>query len=298
MLMHTASFGWLSGLKIGNVVQMNKHYTTIEQALMYLLEQREQQPSLREVAEHCHLSEFHFQRIFTQWAGVSPKQFLQYLNRDYARSCLSRGSSVQGATAMTGLSSTGRLHDLFVTLEAITPGDIKSAGENILFTCGIPPTPFGDCFIALTERGSHQLAFLDQALADEPLQALKKQWPAASFNKNPQLTKATVDSIFRPNEGTKQTLNLWIKGSPFQFKVWEALLAIPEGQLSCYSDIAKDIGQDGAARAVGSAVAKNPIAYLIPCHRVIKNMGVLGNYRWGEARKQAIIGRELSRNAR
>jgi AraC family transcriptional regulator of adaptative response/methylated-DNA-[protein]-cysteine methyltransferase len=277
---------------------MNKHYATIEQALHYLLEHRDRQPSLAEVAEHCHLSEFHFQRIFTQWAGVSPKRFLQCLNRDYARSRLTSGSSVQGTTDMTGLSSTGRLHDLFVSLEAITPGDIKSAGENILFTCGIHPTPFGDCFIALTERGIHQLAFVDPSQGEEYQQALKQQWPAASFNKKPQLTQTTIDSIFKPNEGAKKTFKLWIKGSPFQFKVWEALLAIEEGQLSCYSDIAKDIGQASAARAVGSAVAKNPIAYLIPCHRVIKNMGVLGNYRWGEARKQAIIGRELSANAR
>lgn len=275
---------------------MDKHYATIEQALMYLLEHRERQPSLLEVAEHCHLSEFHFQRIFTQWAGVSPKQFLQCLNRDYARNCLTRGNSVLHTSDMTGLSSTGRLHDLFVSLEAITPGDIKSAGENIQFTCGIHPTPFGNCFIALTERGIHQLAFVDPSQGEEYQLTLKQQWPAASFNKQQQLTESTVDRIFTPSKNNKQTFKLWIKGSPFQFKVWEALLAIPEGQLSCYSDIAKDIGQPSAARAVGSAIAKNSIAYLIPCHRVIKNMGVLGNYRWGEARKQAIIGRELSAN--
>ena len=295
--MDTASFGWLSVLNIVNVVPMNSHYTTIEQALHYLLEHRERQPSLQELAEHCHLSEFHFQRIFTQWAGVSPKRFLQCLNRDYAKSCLSRGNSVLNTSDMTGLSSTGRLHDLFVALEAITPGDIKSAGENIQFTCGIHPTPFGNCFIAITERGIHQLAFIDQAQDGEYLQTLKQQWPAASFNTEQQLTKSTVDNIFSPSGTPKENFKLWIKGSPFQFKVWEALLAIPEGRLSCYSDIASDIGQANAARAVGSAVAKNPIAYLIPCHRVIKNMGVLGNYRWGEARKQAIIGRELSANA-
>lgn len=198
---------------------------------------------------------------------------------------------------MTGLSSSARLHDLFVTLEAVTPGELKSKGENIDFTTGIHSSPFGDCFIALTPRGIHQLAFVDENFSDHYQQVLEQQWPAARFSKQQQLTRNTVDNIFKPDNRGKEPFQLWIKGSPFQFKVWEALLTIPEGRLASYSSIASGIGQAKAARAVGSAVAGNPVAYLIPCHRVIKKIGVLGNYRWGEARKQAMVGRELSAQA-
>ncbi len=272
---------------------MSRHYHTIEKALCYLHQHRQSQPSLAELAAHCHLSEFHFQRLFTDWAGVSPKRFLQCLNRDYARACLLQGDAVTCTSDKTGLSSSGRLHDLFVTLEAITPGNIKSGGEGITFITGIHPSPFGDVFIALTERGIHQLAFTDQQ--HHSLQALQAQWPQATFVKDPSITQSSIEQIFHPSKQKRQALTLWIKGSNFQFKVWEALLTIPQGKLNSYSGIARHIQQPQAARAVGSAVAKNPIAYLIPCHRVIKNLGVLGHYRWGEIRKQAIVGRELSR---
>lgn len=278
----------------GYRIDMNKHYPIVEKALLYLLKNRQVQPSLKQLAAHCHLSEYHFQRVFSQWAGVSPKQFLQCLNRDYARQCLLQGHSLQATTLDTGLSSPARLHDLFVTLEAITPGQIKSAGENMQFTCGIHSTPFGDCFIANTERGIHQLAFIEEDAGSSHWQSLAQQWPAARFVENPSLTQSIIDRIFSPATNSGASFKLWVKGSAFQFKVWEALLAIPEGKLACYSSIAAAIDQPNAARAVGSAVAKNSVAYLIPCHRVIKAIGVSGNYRWGEARKQAIIGRELS----
>ena len=273
---------------------MNQHYPTIEKALRYLLEHRQQQPPLAQLARHCDLSEFHLQRVFSEWAGVSPKRFLQCLNRDYARSCLIQGQTLLDTTHSTGLSSSARLHDLFVTLEAVTPGEVRCGGENIAFSYGTHPSPFGECFIALTDRGIHQLAFIENKEAALCLKDLQLQWPAARFHQNPALTLASIEKIFNPGSNSHSPFKLWLKGSPFQFKVWEALLAIPEGRLACYSSIANDIEQPRAARAVGSAVAKNPIAYLIPCHRVIKNIGVLGNYRWGEARKQAMVGRELA----
>lgn len=273
----------------------HRHYQTIEKALLYINQNQQQQPSLNKIAQHCALSEFHLQRVFTEWAGVSPKQFLQYITRNQAKRRLLSGDNVLQASAASGLSSSSRLHDLLVKIEAISPGELTSQGDGLTFLYGLHTSPFGDYFIATTKRGIHQLEFINADHCEIATQKLHHQWPKATIRKDQQATAAVVQKIF--NAGANNaSLKMWVKGSVFQLKVWEALLHIPSGSLSSYSTIAKTIGQPSAARAVGNAIAQNSIALLIPCHRVIQQMGNLGNYRWGETRKQAILGWEAAKN--
>ncbi|MEE8056711.1 MAG: bifunctional helix-turn-helix domain-containing protein/methylated-DNA--[protein]-cysteine S-methyltransferase [Pseudomonadales bacterium] len=275
----------------------SRHYQIIEKALRFIQQQQKQQPKLAEIAGYCALSECHFQRIFNQWAGVSPKQFLQHLTREDAKTRLLNGDSLLATSSCSGLSSSSRLHDLFVTLEAVTPGEIKSAGEGLQFLCGLHNSPFGKCFIVTTKRGIHRLDFIDTQPLETLLQELQEQWPSADIVCDEPATAPLIDNIFKrrvKRAPKEQKLKLWLKGSQFQFKVWEALLRIPNGSLCSYGTIAKSIGQPTAARAVGSAVAKNSVALLIPCHRVIQEIGNLGNYRWGETRKQALVGWEAA----
>lgn len=272
-----------------------RHYALVEKALRYLQDHQQQQPELGELAAHCAMSETHFQRLFSQWAGVSPKRFLQCLTRQNCRQRLLEGWSLADCSDAAGLSSSSRLHDLMVKLEAVTPGEIKRGGDALQFHWGVHPTHFGYCFIACTERGIHQLDFLD---GDDPgphLESLHQRWPRAQIVKHAALTAAhmaPLQDVEQRQAG--QPLTLCLRGTAFQFKVWEALLRIPEGQLCTYGGLARAIGQPGAARAVGSAVASNPIAWLIPCHRVIRQMGVIGDYRWGAIRKQALLGWEAN----
>lgn len=271
-----------------------RHYYTVEKALRYLQQRQQDRPSLAQVAEHCALSEYHFQRLFRDWAGVSPKRFLQHLTREEAKARLRTGSNVLLASEESGLSSPGRLHDLIITLEAVTPGEIRSGGKELKFQYGIHPSPFGYCFIVINRRGIHQLAFLDSEDCSESLQQLTALWPQAEITSDPQVTGKIVTEIFEPKQRSSNTLKLWVRGTHFQFKVWEALLKIPQESLCSYGDIAEAIGQPTASRAVGSAVAKNAVAVLIPCHRVIQSMGTFGQYRWGEFRKQALLGSEAA----
>lgn len=284
----------------------HRHYTIVEKALRYIQQQQPNQPSLKAVAEYCALSEFHFQRLFTDWAGVSPKQFLGYLTREQAKARLLDGASNLEASAASGLSSSSRLHDLMITMEAVTPGELKSAGAGIEFYYGSHPSPFGNCFIAANTRGIHRLEFVSNEDLQQPLAALMATWPKARFSADQDYTAALARQVFRdessppvqqPAAGrrpSKQPLKLWVKGSNFQLKVWEALLQVPEGALTSYASIANSIGQPKAARAVGTAVGANRLALIIPCHRVIQSMGALGNYYWGEYRKQALVGWEAA----
>ncbi|WP_101760450.1 bifunctional transcriptional activator/DNA repair enzyme AdaA [Oceanicoccus sp. KOV_DT_Chl] len=286
----------MKSLQHNKLETQQRHYQLVANALRFIDQHQGEQPELAAIAKHCAISEYHFQRVFTEWAGVSPKQFLQYLTREQARSRLLDGASLLKAAGDSGLSSSSRLHDLFVSLDAVTPGEIKNGGNGITFIYGVHPSPFGLCFIALTERGIHRLDFIEQPQDIEYLlEALQRQWPLAILEENQASSAIVVTQVFSKSpRPLSSPLKLWVNGTQFQFKVWEALLRIPSGAVASYAEVAKAINQPTAARAVGSAVGKNPIALLIPCHRVIQGMGELGHYRWNPIRKKAMLGWEAS----
>lgn len=271
--------------------QLCEDYQRIEQAIRYLEQHFQTQPDLKQVAESVGLSEYHFQRLFTRWAGISPKRFLQYLTKENAKELLKR-SSVLSATYSVGLSSPGRLHDLFVSTEAVSPGEYKTRGSGLLIRYGFHASPFGEALIGLTERGICHLSFVQEGYP-AALMNLETDWKNARFVEDAAATAALVAPIFSQAQSATP-LALFVSGTNFQLKVWEALLTIPQGALSSYEQIAAQIGQPAALRAVGTAVGHNPIAYLIPCHRVIRKMGEIGNYRWGPARKKAMLGWEAA----
>lgn len=276
--------------------QLSEDYKRMERAILYLEENYSRQPSLKEIAESVHLSEFHFQRIFTRWAGVSPKKFMQFLTLDHAKKLLEESKSILDATYEAGLSSPGRLHDLFVNIEAVTPGEFKQKGAGLTIFYGIHPSPFGECLLAVTERGICGLSFIENESPQKAVRYLQSKWPEAKLVEKPAATKLYIDKIFNGSTGNGASkLNLLLQGTNFQIKVWEALLKIPSGCVASYKDIAARIGKPTASRAVGSAVANNHIAYLIPCHRVIQKIGAFGNYRWGAPRKKAMLVWEAAR---
>jgi len=284
-----------------------KDYIRVESALAFLSEHRETQPSLAEVAEHVGLSEHHLQRLFTRWAGISPKRFLQFQTIQSAKTLLRDSRSVLDTTYSTGLSSGGRLHDLFVTLEAVTPGEFKSGGAGLTIRTGFHESPFGECLIGVTDRGICGLSFVvgDRAGA---MAELASHWPGATFVEDPRVTRLTVRKVFAAWDGDRPQptpaagdadvsptpLSLLVRGTNFQVRVWQALLRIPPGAVATYEDVASVVGRVGATRAVGSAIARNPVAYLIPCHRVIRKTGAFGGYHWGAARKVALLLRETA----
>ena len=272
-------------------------YRTVEQAIEYLQDHAREQPRLAEVAARVGLSEFHFQRRFSEWAGISPKRFLQYLTKEYAKEALRNREDVLGAAYAAGLSSPGRLHDLLVTCEAVSPGEQRSRGEGVAIAYGFHATPFGECLIAVTARGICRLAFVGADGREAQIGELRRDWPRALLARDQEATEEPVSSIFDPaNRG--KPLHLWVRGSNFQIKVWEALLRIAPGELASYEQVARAVGHPRASRAVGAAVGANPIAVLIPCHRVIRKAGDFGDYRWGITRKRALVGREAAaRNA-
>jgi AraC family transcriptional regulator of adaptative response/methylated-DNA-[protein]-cysteine methyltransferase len=263
-------------------------YRRIEKAILFLEKNFRSQPDLREIARSVNLSEYHFQRLFKRWAGISPKRFLQLLTAEYAKRVMHSGGSLLDVTDKTGLSSAGRLHDLFVNMEAVTPGEFRKRGEDVKIFYGVHPTPFGECFIAVTERGICNFAFLGPAGRKTIVQTLMKQWRQADISEDPSRTRPYVERIFNSRQ-LKSPLPLKLVGTNFQIKVWQALLKIPRGAIVSYGDIAGAIGKPAAVRAVANAVAHNPIAFLIPCHRVIRKTGALGGYRWGSARKKAML---------
>jgi AraC family transcriptional regulator of adaptative response/methylated-DNA-[protein]-cysteine methyltransferase len=275
---------------------MHSDYERIERAIQYLEQNFQEQPNLEEVAQQVNLSSFHFQRLFKRWAGISPKRFLQFLTVEYAKKLLEESRSVLDATYEAGLSSPGRMHDLFVSIEAVTPGEFRRQGAGLEIFYGVHPSPFGECLLAVTERGICDLSFVGEEGREEAIAGLYRRWSEAQLTERPEATRPLLDQIF-PSSSTngKRPITLFLRGTNFQVKVWEALLNIPPGMVCSYQDIACDIGQPGAARAVGNAVATNPISYIIPCHRVIQKMGVIGNYRWSPARKRAMLGWEAAR---
>jgi len=271
--------------------RLSEDYTRIEQAILYIERNSNHQPNLGEVAAHIGLSEYHFQRLFTRWAGISPKRFLQFLTKEKAKQLLSN-TNLLDATYQSGLSSPGRLYDLFVQCEAVTPGEFKSRGSGIEIIYGYHPTPFGECLIALTVRGICFLGFVQNGDRSSLLAELSHVWTDATLIKDPLHTGPTVDHIFLPVPGSPLTLHL--RGTNFQIKVWEALLRLPSGKVTTYKTIAEQVCSGTAARAVGGAVAHNPLAYLIPCHRVLRKLGEFGGYRYGSARKKAILAWEMA----
>ena len=274
-----------------NYQQLSADYQIIESAIHFLEENFQRQPELKEIALSTGLSEFYFQRTFTHWVGISPKRFLQFLTKESAKEHLI-GSSVLEATYSVGLSSPGRLHDLFIHTEAVTPGQYKGRGAGLSIRYGFHPTPFGEALLGLTERGICHLAFV-QDERETSLATLKSNWPHAAFLEDSQTTGSLVEPIFSIGKNPLP-LSLFLSGTNFQLKVWEALLSIPQGSLATYEQIAETIGSPRAQRAVGTALSRNPIAFLIPCHRVIHKLGDFGNYRWGTARKKALLGWETA----
>jgi len=262
-------------------------YDRIERALAFLKDRFREQPDLATVAAEIGLSEAHFQRLFRRWAGVSPKRFLQYVTAEHVRERLRESHSVLDAAFDAGLSGPGRLHDLTLSMHAMTPGEVGRGGADLVIRHGTHETPFGEMFVALTERGVTAMSYSQNALQEQ-----QERWPNAQFAEDAPAARAVVDAVFerRPLDRV-----LHVPGTNFQIRVWEALLRVPPGALTTYGDLAKSIGSPGAARAVGSAVAQNPVAYLIPCHRVIRASGIVGDYRWGTDRKRAMLGWEAVR---
>jgi len=284
---------------IDDYIKLSEDYTRIEQAILFLERNYRDQPSLSEIADNIGLSEYHFQRLFTHWVGISPKRFLQYLTKEHAKEILEGSASVLEAAYQTGLSGPGRLHDLFVVAEAMTPGEYKNRGEGLLIRYGFHPSPFGECLIAMTERGICYLAFVENNDYDRALREVITRWQKAEYLEDPGHTRSYVSPIFSLGQGnTSLPVRLHLQGTNFQLKVWEALLCIPSGQMVTYEDLAITIGKPSAARAVGSAVGQNPVPVLIPCHRVIHKLGDFGNYRYGSARKKALLGYEMARQNR
>lgn len=277
------------------------HYQLIAAAIAFFVEQRTRQPGLAELAAHVGLSEFHLQRLFSEWVGVSPKQFLKFLTKQEAKRRLLQQPVLDAALDL-GLSGSGRLHDLMVSCEAVTPGQFKQQGAGLQIRYGSIQSPFGPALLAQTEKGVCKLGFYDapeqwQQLCGE----LQADWPRATLLRDEPAVEQTAQLIFAEANGasahasTPRRLHLLMKGSPFQLKVWEALLAIPEGEIRTYQQVAAAIGSPDAVRAVASAIARNHIGYLIPCHRVIRSTGEFSQYRWGPVRKQALIGWEACR---
>ena len=270
-------------------------YSRIEKAILFLEENYQRQPGLREVAQSVHLSEFHFQRLFRRWAGISPKRFIQFLTLEHAKKLLGGAHSVLDATYDAGLSSPGRLHDLFVNIEAMTPGEFKAQGAGLEISYGFHASPFGECLLAVTARGICGLGFVGAGGPAPVLRDYQSRWPAAAWAENVRLTKPYISRIFGGENGErKRPITLLLQGTNFQIKVWEALLKIPMGSVMPYEELAARVCSARAARAVGGAVGKNPIAFLIPCHRVIRKGGGIGGYHWGAARKKAMLAWEAA----
>lgn len=267
------------------------HYNRIAEAIEYIKDNFKQQPNLDEVAEQVHLSPFHFQRLFSEWAGTTPKKFLQYISVEHAKKMLQEQQATLFDTAYeTGLSSTSRLHDLFVNIEGMTPAEYKNGGRNLHINYSLAESPFGNLIVASTEKGVCYMAFEDDE--EKALKDLIAKFPNAIFQRKLDLLQQNALFIFQNDWSKLGEIKLHLKGTDFQLKVWESLLKIPMGQLSTYGNIAEQIGNPNASRAVGTAIGSNPVAFLIPCHRVIQSTGTFGGYMWGNTRKTAIIGWE------
>ena len=270
------------------------NYTRIANAIDYIRANFKDQPSLDEIAKSVNLSSFHFQRLFTNWAGVSPKKFMQYISIEYAKQLLKNNHSTLLETAYeTGLSGTSRLHDLFINIEGMTPGEYKNGGENLLINYSFAESPFGNILVASTSKGICQLSFEEDE--QQALASVEARFPNAKYEQVVDKIQQDALFIFQNDWSKLSQIKLHLNGTAFQLKVWEALLKIPMGHLTTYGSIAQGINTPKAHRAVGTAIGKNPIAFLIPCHRVIQSSGNIGSYMWGSTRKSAIIGWEASK---
>jgi len=269
-------------------------YQRIEHAIRFIRENFQDQPDLDEIARQIHLSPFHFQRLFKEWAGVSPKKFLQFTSIEYAKQLLQQQKTLATVSFETGLSGTSRLHDLFIQIEGMTPGEYQHGGKNLHIYYSHAETVFGNVLIASTDKGICHISFIQNA---SDLNDLKCRFPAAALEQKTDLHQQEALKMFRDDWSDLDKIKLHLKGTPFQIKVWNALLQIPMGSLKSYLDIAHQIGDSKASRAVGTAIGNNPIAYIIPCHRVITSSGNLGGYHWGIDRKSAIIGWESAKNS-
>ena len=281
-------------------VQNNLDYARVAEAIEYIRANFKRQPTLEEVAREVCLSPAHFQRLFTRWAGVSPKKFLQYISIEYAKTLL-RDNSLSITTYKTGLSAPSRLHDLFVNIEGMTPGQYKNGGVSLTINYSFTQSPFGDILTAATSKGICHMAFSEDP--QEAISALRARFPNARYTPCMDGIQQSATTVFTqlqshpmPQQSNPTAIKLHLRGTDFQLKVWQALLAIPLGQLTTYSQLAAELQHPNAARAVGTAVGSNPVAFLIPCHRVIRSSGELGGYHWGLTRKSAIIGWEASRH--
>jgi AraC family transcriptional regulator of adaptative response/methylated-DNA-[protein]-cysteine methyltransferase len=273
-------------------MERNKHYQLIAETIQFVAENRSLQPGLEQISAEMGVSPHHLQRTFQSWAGVSPKQFLKFLTRQAALERLENGNSVLESALESGLSGPGRLHDLTVSTEALTPGEIRKRGAGVRFSYGFGETPFGSALISWTPRGINFLGFCNEVGPGQCLTLLTSQWSNAEFEEQPAGAQSWLDKVFENRD--RAPIKLWLRGSPFQLKVWQALMAIPDGMHSTYGHLANHIGHPGAARTVGTAIGSNPVAWIIPCHRVIRKVGETGGYRWGELTKKALIGYEVA----
>lgn len=275
-----------------------RDYARVAKALEYLAEHYTEQPELAAIAEQAGLSEYHFQRVFTHWVGISPKRFLQYITLAHAKERLAQSTNLLDAAFEVGLSGPGRLHDLFITWEAMSPGEFKERGRGLTIQYGFHPSPFGESLLMLTERGICGLAFVVDGQREAALEALGTGWEHARLRHDQRATHAQAERIFSRDNGSARrpsTVRLLLRGTPFQIKVWEALLRVPAGALTSYEHLGHALGYRGRAnQAIGQAVGSNAIAYLIPCHRVIRKSGLIGGYRWGPERKLAMLGWEAA----
>ncbi len=271
-------------------------YSQIAEAIEYLCRKAKEQPPLTAVAEEVGLSSFHFQRVFQNWAGVSPKRFLQFLTLGTARHLLWEGATLEGASHAVGLSGTGRLHDLFLHLEGMTPGQFKRRGQGVVIHWAVLPTPLGHALFAVLNRRLVALSFLDSSGLVGAREELERRWPEGIFQESPALLEPFGAELANRLRGIRdQSLALTLRGTPFQLKVWEALLRIPEAKVLTYQGLARAVGPQVTARAVGAAIRRNPIACLIPCHRVIRDSGAYGFFYWGTERKEALLALEQAR---
>ncbi len=271
-----------------------RDYQRMADTLAWISRHFEEQPTLADIASRAGASPYHFQRLFTRWVGLSPKKYVQHLTLEHAKASLDASQSVLGAAFAAGLSSPGRLHDLFVNVEAVTPGEYKQGGAGLVIRHGVHDSPFGPCLLMHTPRGICGLAFIDRRDDGGGLASMAARWPNATLRADPEPGEALAARIFAPRGNRDDPLSLLLHGTPFQIQVWQALLRIPRGAVTSYEALASYIGKPKAARAVGTANGANPISYLIPCHRVIRKSGTLGGYRWGLGRKLAMLSQELN----
>lgn len=266
-------------------------YERIARVIRYLDDHHAEQPDLATLAARAGLSPFHFHRLFSAWAGITPKDFLQCLTLTHAKAMLLEGRSVLDAALEAGLSGPGRLHDLCVTLESVSPGELKSGGDGLTITCGFADTPFGVCLVGETARGVCHVSFFDARDEGSALAGIQGHWPQAQLLRDDSAAIRLASRVFERSDGSRacQPLRAFVKGTAFQVRVWRALLHVRPGTLVSYGHLAAGVGRPSAARAVGTAVGQNPLAYLIPCHRVIRETGVVGGYRWGQTRKRAML---------